>query len=151
MREAFGDLWKSDAYALCLTTNGTIKRNGHGVMGRGIAWQATQRYPDIARLLGVGLTTSGNHVHMLITREDGRPIYSFPVKHMWDERADMNLIERSAHELVAEADLLDFPSIALPRPGCGNGGLKWEDVKPIIEPILDDRFVIVEYAPRASS
>ena len=37
----------------------------------------------------------------------------------------------------------NFYHIAIPRPGCSNGGLNWEiDVKPIIEPLLDDRFII---------
>lgn len=75
--------------------------------------------------------------------------FSFPVKHNWYEHADLKLIERSAKELVDTIDdiFLDPddrpPTIYLPRPGCGNGRLKWEDVKPVIEPYLDDRFVVV--------
>jgi len=148
MTEAFGDLWDADTVALCLTTNGSIKTNGAGVMGRGIALQATRRYPGIGQALGAHLAQNGNHVGLLITREDGRPIYAFPVKHVWDQHADLQLIERSARELVEIVDELSLASVALPRPGCGNGGLRWEDVKPRIESILDDRFIVVEYAPR---
>ena len=37
----------------------------------------------------------------------------------------------------------DLKNVALPRPGCANGGLNWEDVKPHLERILDDRVTIV--------
>ena len=33
----------------------------------------------------------------------------------------------------------DIDAIILPRPGCGNGKLKWCDVKKVIEPILIDK------------
>ena len=32
--------------------------------------------------------------------------------------------------------------IYLPKVGCGNGGLKWEDVKPHLK-FLDDRFIVI--------
>jgi hypothetical protein len=38
-------------------------------------------------------------------------------------------------------------AVYLPRPGCGNGWLKWEDVKKILSPILKgDQFHIVTYS-----
>lgn len=162
MKEAFGDawMWAKDADALCITTNGFIKANGDGVMGRGIAKQAKARVPGIDRLLGQHLRENGNHVGMLTSVRwssalPGDPtsgiynLYAFPVKHVWDQPADMNLIERSCRELMEIVDELHLDCVILPRPGCGNGGLKWEDVKPVIEPLLDDRITIVEYAPRA--
>lgn len=29
--------------------------------------------------------------------------------------------------------------------GCGNGELTWAQVKAVIEPILDDRFIVMTY------
>jgi O-acetyl-ADP-ribose deacetylase (regulator of RNase III) len=83
---------------------------------------------------------SGNQVHWL-----NEKIVSFPVKHQWfDEKADIFLIRRSAKQLVDLANMTNWQTIAMPRPGCGNGGLDWEDVKPVIESILDDRFVVIQ-------
>ena len=70
-------------------------------------------------------------------------ILSFPVKHNWFNNADISLIKRSAKELLDWSE--PFRSIVLPRPGCGNGGLKWEDVKPVLEPILDGRFHVITF------
>ena len=39
---------------------------------------------------------------------------------------------------------MHLDKVYMARPGCGNGQLKWEDVKPLIAPILDDRFIVVE-------
>lgn len=160
MKEEFGDAWTlaKSADALCLTTNGFIRANGWGVMGRGIAKQATSRIPGIAAELGHHLKHNGNHVGMLTTVTwssalPGDPsggsyiVYAFPVKHVWDQPADMNLIERSCRELMEIVNELHLHRVILPRPGCGNGGLTWAVVKPLIAPLLDDRIVIVEYAP----
>lgn len=149
MREAQGDLWEFLADARVVTTNGYVKLNGRAVMGRGVALQAVRRYPGIDGVLGAHLNTGGNHVWILNADEPREPdfeyknvVLSFPVKHNWWEPADLALIERSARELVALANgYPEWQTIALPYPGCGNGGLDWADVKPTIEGILDDRFV----------
>lgn len=148
MKEQTGNLWElvGPDDILVITTNGFVRKDGSAVMGRGIAYQATQHDPEVAPMLGHLLTEFGNHVHLI---RDKKPMwFSFPVKHHWKDKADINLIERSTQELSQWVD--DFypyfvDNIYLPRPGCGNGRLKWEDVKPVIEPYLDDRFIVVNY------
>ncbi len=148
MKEAFGNIWDmvTPDDALVITTNGFVRKDGSAVMGRGIALQATQRDEEVSKRLGYMITRYGNHVHYI---RDEPLWFSFPVKHHWKEQADLKLIERSAQELVEKFNsaFMELPhKCYLPRPGCGNGRLKWEDVKPVIEPYLDDRFVVVTYA-----
>lgn len=148
MKEVTGNLWDLPADALCITTNGFVKSNGKAVMGRGCALEAKQRYPQIDWYLGQFIKQYGN-VPVCIKSNDPTPpyIFSFPVKHVWWEAADLQLIEQSARELMKILDALpQIKTILLPRPGCGNGKLKWEDVKKVIEPILDDRVMVVTFA-----
>lgn len=147
MIEVYGNFWKQDEYDLyCITTNGVVKKNGRCVMGRGIAQQARDRFIDFDYELGQHILTEGNVVN-LIGKWDDDWYASFPVKHKWFEQADLELIEKSAKELVRLTAACHFEHVLLPRPGCGNGGLDWADVKPVIEPILDDRFTIIERKP----
>lgn len=146
MREQTGDLWKliQPGDALVITTNGDVDKRGWAVMGRGIALQAARRFADeglkerLGWMLQHGL---GNHVSYVHTSAPFS-LLTMPVKHHWHEKADPDLIIRSAHELVDVARGWAWGTIWLPRPGCGNGRLNWIDVRPLIEPILDDRFTV---------
>ncbi len=147
MKETEGDLFEQKVDAVCITTNGFVKKNGEGVMGRGVALQAKQRWPKIAEALGQALELSGNHVQWLAEPEDYDTPYhlvSFPVKENWMDKAKVRLIKRSINELLILVKRRGWLSVALPRPGCGNGGLDWKEVKPILASVLDDRFVIVQ-------
>lgn len=146
MIELIADMWSIDADALAITSNGyttrTGKDAGRGVMGRGVAAQARDRFPGIQQRLGELLARHGNHCFILC---EGKPaIVSLPVKHAWYEKADLSLIARSARELVALTDEQGWQRVVVPRPGCGNGQLRWAQVKPVIEPIFDDRFIVVD-------
>lgn len=145
MVEVTGNLWDYPADIRVITTNGTVKKNGECVMGRGCASEAKKHHPGIARALGRMLEQHGNHVFQLA--QGGGTLFSFPVKHNWFEKADCRLILRSAKELVAVLSNrgMETWSVVLPRPGCGNGQLKWEDVKPVLAPILDDRFHVITF------
>jgi hypothetical protein len=152
MKEVFGDLWTLgvDADAICLTTNGSIVRlqggKFRGVMGRGVAKQGKDRFPDLEMKLGLHIQQFGNHVGV-IQRSNlaGVPtIVAFPVKHTWELKADFDLIVRSAEELTVLAKKRDWKTILLPRPGCGNGGRSWESVRPLLIDRLPDTVSIIE-------
>lgn len=142
MQEVKGDLWDYPADIRCITTNGFVKQNGACVMGRGCAKEARDKFPGIDKALGRAILTVGNHVNLLL--EYGN-IVSFPVKHTWNQQADPELIKRSAEELLILTNAYGWDTVVIPRPGCGNGGLKWENLKPLLEPILDDRFHIITF------
>lgn len=147
MHEVVGNLWTyQPADARVITTNGTRKSNGAAVMGRGCAKEALTRWPGVDKTLGEELRDNGNHVHLLFHDLLGGDLVSFPVKHNWWEKADPNLIERSAHELVALADTQEWAVVLVPRPGSGNGGLDYEtQVRPIVNATLDDRFFVITF------
>lgn len=143
MKEDTGNLWDFEADATVITTNGFVKNNGEAVMGRGCAREAAQRWPDFPIQLGHVIEQEGNHCHLFAY--DGRTIITMPVKHHWREKADMDLILRSAQELVDLADEHWLREVILPRPGCGNGQLDWTDVSMELEAVLDDRFTVVTF------
>lgn len=153
MKEIKGNIFDiTDADAICVTTNGIVKSNGELVMGAGIAKQFAERFPSLPSDLGKAVREYGNVVlsnrawEMTPNNWDNTPSYyvvSFPTKNHWKDPSPMWLIKRSAEQLVIAADRMHWEKIVLPRPGCGLGGLKWEDVKKMIEPILDDRFYII--------
>lgn len=150
MIEAYGNIWDQlkENDAILITTNGAVRKDGTAIMGRGIALQAQQRDRHIDTVLGNLIIALGNNVHPLRV---SKPVwFSFPVKHHWIQKADLALIKRSAKQLVEWANNPDYAYIEhwyLPRPGCGNGRLLWEDVKPVIEHILDDRFTVMTFEP----
>ena len=138
---------ENDVDAILITTNGFVKKNGQAVMGRGVAYYATVLWPDIQIQLGVLIKENGNQVMYLDNKRfpNGHncSVYSFPVKKNWWEKADLELIENSVEQIKNIANMVGLKKIWTVRPGCGNGKLDWNDVKPILLKWWDDRFIIV--------
>lgn len=156
MVEVTGNLWDYPlADFLVITTNGTVRADGCCVMGRGCAREAAQKFPPLPRKLGAAIRAGGNVVHYF-DQEDlgyvGEPtgLFSFPVKHHWSERADLDLIRQSAERLgtiaresqIQMPDMGIFPIYVLPRPGCGNGGRTWAEVRPLLVDLPENVHVI---------
>ncbi len=139
MKLSIGEnMWKvADGSLLGITTNGYVKSNGRAVMGRGCAAEAAWRHPGLPKKLGAAILAGGNHVY----RWDEYGLITFPVKHYWWAKADLELIKRSCGELMAV--LKDCDRVALAAPGCGNGGLEWAVVGPIVRPLLDNRVTVM--------
>lgn len=135
-----GNLWKfhTPANWIVIPTNGSVRKDGACVMGRGVALQAKKRYHELPYELGRKLVEGGNNVYTF--KDYG--LLSFPVKHKWFEKADLELIEKSCKQLLY---VVDRP-IYLPMVGCGNGHLDWSDVKPILTTYFDDTFTVVTNA-----
>jgi hypothetical protein len=143
MIEKHGDLLTADCDVICITTNAMVKKNGDAVMGVGVAKQAFLVWPGIATKLGRELNSSGNHFRIIsYERMKGklRFVAALPVKNDWRDKADLKLIERSLEELHDWwiSSQTQWMRVALPRPGCGAGGLMWATVKPLVEKILPE-------------
>jgi len=142
MTELTGNLWDYHKDGVVtITTNGVVRqKSGTCVMGRGVAYQAACRFPNIPSLLGARIKQYGLQVEYF---EEYR-LLIFPVKHVWWDKADLALIVRSAQQAAFWIDSGCVKRLVyMPRPGCGNGGLQWESVRPAIESILGNRVTIV--------
>lgn len=141
MKEAKGDIWEYAglfADACCVLTNMTVA-GGKLIMGGGQAREARDRFPSLPALWS-HLNDTGV---MLYDREDLYVVVSFPTKYHPSDNSDIELIEQSAQTLVKLADKYQWQEVVLPRPGCGLGGLKWEEVRPILQRHLDIRFTVI--------
>lgn len=146
MREVTGDIWDCPADVILITTNGSIRKDGKAVMGRGVAKQARDKFPIVDTVLGRSLKSDGLSVCKIYEYSLGRrrQVWAFPVKYLWHLRANMGLIVDSAIQLKHLA-LIDSNRIfVLPKPGCGNGQLDWEDVRKLISPILPDNVHVID-------
>lgn len=133
------DYWEWN-YTIVIPTNGYTKRDGSCVMGRGLALQAKERFGGIQYRLGKLIREYGNNVYYL-----GNNRFSFPVKDNWYEKAKPSLIMKSAIQLKELVNkVTQRHKVVLPKVGCGNGGLKWQEVELILDKYLDDKFIIVD-------
>lgn len=145
MKEFVGNMWryyKKPGFVVLITTNGTVRNDGHLVMGAGCALEAMQRISGLAKGLGTAVKKSGNKMFSFGAGKNGPRLLTFPVKHNWYEKADLKLIRLSASKLNHMARRYPELKFVLPRPGCGNGGLKWETVKPLLKDLPENVLVI---------
>ena len=138
IRYTHGNLLESNAEALVNTVN-TV-----GVMGKGIALQFKNAYPinftKYVEACRSGELTTGK---LLIIREKNsrvqeKIIINFPTKQHWRNPSKYEYITKGLKELAQAINKYSIKSIAIPPLGCGNGGLHWDIVKPMIENALRD-------------
>lgn len=143
MIEVYGNLWDEEweDYWKVILTNSSVKTDGRAVMGKGCALEASLRFPDLPFDLGFKLQRFGNSVYEWPKFN----LMTFPTKYSWWNPSNINLIINSAKQLTVYANRNKERKYILPRPGCGYGGLKWEEVKPEIEGILPDNVFIITF------
>jgi O-acetyl-ADP-ribose deacetylase (regulator of RNase III) len=135
--EAHGNLLHAAADALVNAVN-TV-----GVMGRGIALQFKQAYPaNYAAYVAACRRGEVSLGHMFVTETagPGRPrlIVNFPTKSHWRGRSHLTDVQSGLADLRRVISDCMITSIAVPALGCGNGGLDWADVRPLITCALGD-------------
>lgn len=143
MKIVSGNILDIPCDAICITTNMNIKKNKRAVMGAGIARLFSLKVPNLDLIMAKSLIQYG-HVCRILTKYNNINLISFPTKHDWYNKSDKDLIRKSALELMEIVSNNNFKRVLLPKPGCSNGGLNWDDIGPMLNDILDDRIHIIE-------
>jgi O-acetyl-ADP-ribose deacetylase (regulator of RNase III)/uncharacterized protein YwgA len=143
-RALIGDLFESRAKTLVNTVNCV------GVMGKGVAEQFKKRFP--AMFEDYKSRSDRKAVRLgepyLYRDSSGTQIINFPTKDHWRSPSRLADIERGLDYLGAHVAEWGITSIALPPLGCGNGGLEWVEVGPLIYSKLHTLPIDIEvYAP----
>jgi hypothetical protein len=139
-----GNMWDvfHDTDIFMITTNPIRRKDGAVVMGRGIAKEAKDRYPELPHDFGQALQELHPEVDQFcvgpINVYEGTPIWFFMVKDHWRNKASLQIIQQSVFYLKHGFVNLDQKRIDLNFPGIGNGGLTREEVLPLLQELPDN-------------
>ena len=145
-----GNILDAGTQALVNTVN-TV-----GVMGKGIALQFKNTFPEnfaaYAAAVKRGELKVGTVQVVPVKSTTGvEYIINFPTKAHWRFPSRIEWIKEGLRDLKEKITQYKIRSVAIPPLGCGNGGLDWAEVKPLIEEALKDLPAeIVLYVPDES-
>jgi len=131
IEDARGNLLEADVEALVNTVNCV------GYMGKGIALQFKQAFPENFKFYERACEREEVQPGQMLVFETGsmrnpRYIINFPTKRHWKGKSRYEDIESGLISLVKDVEHLGITTIAVPPLGCGNGGLDWSRVRPMI-------------------
>ncbi len=130
--EITGDLFSAGTQAIAHGVN------CKGLMGAGIAAEFARRYPRMKQAYikrcELGLMKPSS---FFFWAGDQPLIYNLATQMMPGRDARLTWIERSVDNMLTHAVSCGIQSIAMPRIGCGIGGLNWEDVQPQLKELGD--------------
>ncbi len=149
---AHGDLLNADTEALVNTVN-TV-----GVMGKGIALQFRQAFPENYKAYRKVCQSALVQLDKMFVFHTGKLtcpkiIINFPTKADWRSNSRLADIESGLVDLVNIIAVEKINSIALPPLGCGNGGLNWHVVRPLIEDAFSKlpQITVLLYSPESAT
>ncbi|WP_186039116.1 type II toxin-antitoxin system antitoxin DNA ADP-ribosyl glycohydrolase DarG [Burkholderia gladioli] len=143
-KAVIGDMFESNAQTLVNTVNCV------GIMGKGVAQEFKRRFPAMfedykARCDRHQVKLGEPYIYKDLS---GLMILNFPTKDHWRSPSRLSSIESGLDFLIAHASKWGITSIAMPPLGCGNGGLEWSEVGPLIFRKMKSLPIDVElYAP----
>jgi len=144
-----GDIFRSPAQVITNTVNCV------GVMGKGLALEFKNRYPDMFREYKARCERGEVRPGKPYLFENNQvEVLNFPTKRDWRENSRLEDIEAGLKYLAENYAKMGIFFLALPPLGCGLGGLHWPDVRSLIEkylaPIQDLEVFVYEPAAAQS-
>lgn len=126
-----GDIFSSPAQVLVNTVN-TV-----GVMGKGVALEFKKRYPEMFKSYERVCNDKQLEIgKLLLWKGPDKWVLMFPTKQHWRNPSKLEYIEAGLQKFADTYMEKGITSAAFPRLGCGNGGLDWEKVRPLMERYL---------------
>lgn len=105
-----------------------------GVMGKGLALEFKNKYPLNFEIYKKACDNASFNIgNLLIVPVDNKFIVNFPTKKHWRNKSDLEFIKIGLEELKVAIKDFNIKSIALPKLGCGLGGLDWNKVFDLIK------------------
>lgn len=119
-----------------------------GVMGKGVALAFANAFPAIIAPYKAACSSSAirpgtSRLYPIPGDPQSRCWAAMATKDHWRDPSQYGWVETALADLAANARAIGARSIAIPRPGCGNGGLDWARVRPMLEAALADFDVTV--------
>lgn len=123
----------SDTEVVVCTTNSI------GVMGKGIAKYFREQVRGLFYRYRKHCEAHDpkDMVPYVFDRGDGRYVYCLHTKHQWWLPSKMEYIEKGLEAFVVWCQEKQIKSVGIPPLGCGNGGLKFKDVEPVMRKYLE--------------
>lgn len=115
-----------------------ITVNCVGVMGRGVALQAKHTFPGLERnykelleskILGLNKST----IIPAKLRKKDIFLALIATKNHWRNPSQEEWVVKGFISCLEEMKFLGLKSLGCPPLGCGNGGLDWKVIKPLLE------------------
>jgi O-acetyl-ADP-ribose deacetylase (regulator of RNase III) len=126
IKYTIGNIFNSEADCIFNTVN------CEGYMGKGIAYQFKQRFPEnnrnYERMCKEGKLRPGI---VFPFTENGKTIINFPTKDKWRNPSQIQYVIDGLDAFVRLLPDLNIKKIAIPPLGCGNGVLEWSEVKSV--------------------
>lgn len=108
-----------------------------GVMGKGLAHAFKAREPRMfdayKSICDKGALEPGK---LWLWRGENNWVLNFPTKKHWRHPSKLEWIEAGLAKFVAAYRSQGIREVSFPLLGCGNGGLDWADVRPVMEHYL---------------
>lgn len=117
--------------------------NTVGVMGKGLALQIKQKYPDCLKDYEEACRDKrlkpGSVLITYLVKEKIN-IVQFPTKVHWRDPSKYEYIEEGlkSFTIFLKNHNIQNVTIAIPKLGCGNGKLEWEQVLTLIKKYLSE-------------
>lgn len=140
--ECTGDMLASDARVL------VIPVNCRGALGAGLAqsfrFWAQARHPDLIDAYKAACSTENPWKRLRpgwpswgMSDDGARVAVFFPTKDHWQDPSRLDWVAVGLNALICRPSIFAPTTaprtIAIPRLGCGLGGLAWHDVYPLIQ------------------